>query len=351
MPIKNMKTISLCMIVKNESKVLRRCLDSVAHLMDEIIIVDTGSTDNTKNIALEYTDKVYDFEWINDFSAARNFAFSKATKDYIYAPDADEVLNEENQKKFKLLKDALIDDVEIVQMYYVTPSSNNTVQNAKKELRPKLFKRLRTFTWIDPIHETINTTPIIFDSDIEILHYPEGNHSKRDFSIFIDSFKKNKTLSNKILRMYVKELYKCGNDSDFLESQEVFLHFIDNTDCFKEISCALAHSYRILKDDANFFKYALKDFATDACSEMCYEIGLYYKEIKDYSEAIIWFYNCAFEVGPIIDVEISGRIAFYELSKCYQKLYDLSRPRNEEYKKMIDIYKAKGDEFKLPETL
>ena len=70
------------MIVKNESKVLRRCLDSVAHLMDEIIIVDTGSTDNTKKIALEYTDKVYDFEWINDFSAARNFAFSKATKDY-----------------------------------------------------------------------------------------------------------------------------------------------------------------------------------------------------------------------------------------------------------------------------
>ena len=54
MPIKNMKTISLCMIVKNESKVLRRCLDSVAHLMDEIIIVDTGSTDNTKNIALEF---------------------------------------------------------------------------------------------------------------------------------------------------------------------------------------------------------------------------------------------------------------------------------------------------------
>ena len=73
-----MITISLCMIVKNEEKLLARCLDSVAGLMDEIIIVDTGSTDRTKEIAARYTDKIYDFEWVQDFSAARNFAFSKA---------------------------------------------------------------------------------------------------------------------------------------------------------------------------------------------------------------------------------------------------------------------------------
>ena len=57
--------ISCCMIVKNEEKVLARCLDSVADLMDEIIIVDTGSTDGTKEIAARYTDKIYDFEWID----------------------------------------------------------------------------------------------------------------------------------------------------------------------------------------------------------------------------------------------------------------------------------------------
>ena len=79
-----MITISLCMIVKNEEKVLARCLDSIADLMDEIIIVDTGSSDNTKEIAKKYTDKIYDFAWIDDFSAARNYSFSKATKEYIY---------------------------------------------------------------------------------------------------------------------------------------------------------------------------------------------------------------------------------------------------------------------------
>lgn len=96
-----MITISLCMIVKNEERLLARCLDSVADLMDEIIIVDTGSTDQTKEIAARYTDKIYDFEWVQDFSAARNFAFSKATKEYIYSADADEVLDEENREVFR----------------------------------------------------------------------------------------------------------------------------------------------------------------------------------------------------------------------------------------------------------
>ena len=80
-----MISISMCMIVKNEQDILARCLDSYAGTYDELIIVDTGSTDNTKEIAAHYTDKIYDFEWINDFSAARNFAFSKAGCDYIFS--------------------------------------------------------------------------------------------------------------------------------------------------------------------------------------------------------------------------------------------------------------------------
>ena len=64
-----MCTISLCMIVKNEESVLARCLDSVRGIADEIILVDTGSTDATKDIARRYTDKVFDFVWVDDFAA------------------------------------------------------------------------------------------------------------------------------------------------------------------------------------------------------------------------------------------------------------------------------------------
>jgi len=106
-----MISISLCMIVKNEEGVLARCLDSLASVVDEIIIVDTGSSDSTKEIALRYTKQVYDFEWTGSFADARNFASAKATKEYIYTADADEYLDQENQEKLLQLKSILLPEI------------------------------------------------------------------------------------------------------------------------------------------------------------------------------------------------------------------------------------------------
>lgn len=86
--------LTLCMIVKNEENNLKECLSKVADYADEIVIVDTGSSDNTKAIALEFTDKVYDFKWCNDFSKARNFSLSKANNDWILVLDADEYVTD-----------------------------------------------------------------------------------------------------------------------------------------------------------------------------------------------------------------------------------------------------------------
>ena len=133
-----MITISVCMIVKDEEHCLDRCLKSLVSIADEFIIVDTGSSDHTKDIAKKYTDKVYDFKWTGSFSDARNYSFSLATKDYIYCADADEELDEENIKKFLTLKEHLLDEIELVQMYYSNQLENNTIYNFDKELRPKL---------------------------------------------------------------------------------------------------------------------------------------------------------------------------------------------------------------------
>ena len=84
------------MIVKNEEDVLIRCLESVKDIFDEIVIVDTGSTDNTKKHALQYTPFLYDFKWIDNFSAARDFSFSKCTKSFIFWLDADDVIKPED---------------------------------------------------------------------------------------------------------------------------------------------------------------------------------------------------------------------------------------------------------------
>ena len=94
-------TISLCMIVKNEETTLARCLDSVVGIADEIIIVDTGSTDRTKEIAGRYTDKIFDFPWVDDFAAARNFSFSKATMEYCMWLDASDILLGADQTNLK----------------------------------------------------------------------------------------------------------------------------------------------------------------------------------------------------------------------------------------------------------
>ena len=114
-----MITISVCMIVKNEEDVLERCLQSIEEFADEIIVVDTGSVDQTKEIAEKYADVVCDFQWCADFAAARNFSFSKATKDYCMWLDADDVVPESEQKKIVALKGKLEETkADVVMMPY-----------------------------------------------------------------------------------------------------------------------------------------------------------------------------------------------------------------------------------------
>jgi glycosyltransferase involved in cell wall biosynthesis len=96
-------TLSVCMIVKNEEQHLAYCLNSLSPVADEIIVVDTGSTDKTKEIAEAFGSKIYDFEWINDFSVARNHSLSKAQGDWILVMDADEVISFQDHEKLRKL--------------------------------------------------------------------------------------------------------------------------------------------------------------------------------------------------------------------------------------------------------
>ena len=96
-----MISLSLCMIVKNEEKVLPRILKPMKEIVDKILICDTGSTDRTKEIIREFTAEVYDFPWKNDFSAARNFISEKVSTDYWMWLDADDMITQENLFRLK----------------------------------------------------------------------------------------------------------------------------------------------------------------------------------------------------------------------------------------------------------
>lgn len=318
-----MMTFSLCMIVKNEEAVLARCLDSLADLMDEIIIVDTGSKDHTREIASCYTSQVYDFPWNGDFSAARNFSFSKARMDYIYAPDADEVLDEENRRRLARLKEVLLPEVEIVQMKYRTLSEYDTVLNAASEYRPKLFKRLRSFTWVDPIHETIRLEPVVFDSDIEILHMPTGLHSRRDFGAFERLVEMRQPLSEKLMKMYATELFKRGEIEDLQRAQpywETVLETDTDPEHIRWAVCILGKSREMQQQPEAFFAAILKDMGQTPCSEVCYLLGLHFAHSGNAREASLWFYNAAFETSPVLDIHAGGDDALQALIGCYEQL-------------------------------
>lgn len=355
-----MPTISMCMIVKNEAAILERCLTSYRGLFDEIIIVDTGSTDETKAIASRHTPLLFEYPWNGDFAAARNFSFSKATCDYIFSADADEVLDDNNRAAFFSLKRALLPEIEIVQMKYVNSTDYNTVYNCKKEYRPKLFKRLRPFTWVSPIHETVRLTPVIFDSDIEILHLPLTSHTRRDFDLFIHSVQNGTVLEPYALKMFCKELFISGTDDDFLAAAEVFHTRLKNaytdSDCLKNIACVRARIFRLTGNCNEFFKICLKDMAESPCAEICMELGNYYFGTADYEEAVLWYINAANETESILDIRTSCNLPLYALADCYDALARIAEEEGDEplaqtYRSNRDQYTEQARAWSLPEEL
>lgn len=333
-----MISVSLCMIVKNESAVLKRCLDSVCNLVDEIIIVDTGSTDNTKEIASDYTSNIYDFKWIGDFSAARNYAFSLANCDYIYSADADEIIDEENQAKFLALKEALDEEIEIVQMFYANQLENGSVYNFDRELRPKLFKRVRSFTWVEKIHETIRELPLVYDSDIEIIHKPLSNHSGRDLKIFADMLSKEEELSARLIDFYSRELFVSGAEEDFKIAEEYFTAIAEAEDTAEDLLkvalCVVVKAAFIRKDYLKMYRYAMKAVALEPDSEICFILGAYYEAQKEYKEAALWYYNAVFETTAILNIRYSKKFPLEGLVSVYTSLGLVEEAH--QYQQMLD---------------
>lgn len=341
-----MVTISVCMIVKNEEEQLGACLESLRPIADEIIVVDTGSADRTKEIAARFTNRIYDFAWIDDFSAARNFAFSKAKMDYIYTADADELLDEANIRRFLDMKRVLLPEIEIVQMHYLNLMERNTAYNSKRELRPKLFKRLRTFEWINPVHETVRLDPVIYNSDIEIQHLAKGSHAKRDFATFQKALRKGMRLDKTLHSMYAKELFIAGDAEDFAEAEDFFAKsYSDGSrtpDERREAACVLARGYRLSGRTSDFFKFILREAAICPSSEICAETGEYFYLQGDFAEALCWFNDAIFETEAVISVYVKGKASLNRLADCYEHTGEPEKAR--EYREM-------AEKWELPETV
>lgn len=198
--------ISLCMIVKNEEKYLAKCLNSVKDIVDEIVIVDTGSKDKTVKIAETFGAKIYYFQWTNNFSEARNESLKYATKDWILIMDADDEFCIEDKDKFKELINNLSDENSLY--YFETLNyCGNFVDsnNISINLNPRLFKNNHGFYYKGEVHnQLLNSSFKVKDTNYPIRIYHYG---------YLDESIKSKNKRNRNIELLKEQLRKNPNDN------------------------------------------------------------------------------------------------------------------------------------------
>jgi len=327
-----MCTITLCMIVKNEEEVLHQCLNSVKEICDEIIIVDTGSTDKTKEISYQFTEKVIDFKWIDDFSAARNFAFSHATMDYILWLDADDILLNEDLHKFKNLKKNLDISIDAVSMIYniAFDEYGNPTFSYR---RNRLIKRVNNFKWIGPVHEYLNVHGNILSADIAITHRKtdktnQSIQSDRNLKIYEDRMKKGETFTPRDLFYYANEL---KDHNQFQKSIIYYREFLATKKGWVEDeirACInMAECYRKLGNLEKETESLVMSINYDVPRpEVSCRLGDFYKNKRNYKKAITWYrLALEIEVDNLQGFKEEAYSTWYphlQLCECYWKIGD-----------------------------
>lgn len=269
------QTISLCMIAKNEEKNIANCLNSAKEIADEIIVVDTGSMDMTKQIANKFGAKVFDFKWNDDFSKARNESIKNATKDWILVLDADEVLDEEGIKEIKSLVESKDADGYLgAQINYTNDSNiagfmpaidkrlNNGYKGFYVSLIARLFRNKKNYHFSGAVHELVEdsikkTNGKILVSNVKIHHY--GN---------------------------VEPEAAAGKKKYYLELAKKKANELQSADSYYELGVLLKENGNE-KEAAEAFNRAIK---SDKSHRMAlYELGIAFEKAKDYDNAIIYY--------------------------------------------------------------
>lgn len=355
-----MVTVSLCMIVKNEEDVIGRCLESVRGMVDEIIVVDTGSGDRTKEIAGQFTDSVYDFEWIEDFSAARNFAFSKASMDYCMWLDADDVILDRDRALFLSLKETLEPDVQVVMMKYNTgfDSEGNVTFSYYRE---RLLKNHAGHVWLGAVHEVIAPVGKTVHSDFAVTHKKlHPSDPDRNLRIFEKQLANGVTLDPRQRFYYGRELYY---HKQYERAIQVFEAFLDEGQGWIEnVLDACLHSaycyYGIGKDEL-----ALQSLLRGLCydlprAELCCQIGKHFLDRGRYELAIFWYelaLTCKRQDsrGGFVQLDSYTYTPCMQLCVCYDRLGDEEKaiayneraghyqPDSEAYRHNLAYYEAK----------
>ena len=215
------------MIVKNEEKTIAKCLSSVKKYMDEIVVIDTGSTDKTKEIAKNFGARIYDFVWVNDFSAARNFAKTKATKQWILQLDADEYMDEGSIKLLIHSLRNIKDDGIVLPIHNL--NDEGKVGIIHQNIR--VFKNIGSLFYEGRIHEHLKhkhrdmtlkaVSGHIMHTGYQDRIVEEKSKRERNLELLLeevkehpqDAYRLNNLATNYILRKDFKQTIRYANDA------------------------------------------------------------------------------------------------------------------------------------------
>nr|WP_216651728.1 glycosyltransferase [Paenibacillus sp. NEAU-GSW1] len=326
-----MITISLCMIVKNEEDTIGSCLSSVAEAVDEVIIVDTGSTDRTKSIVEPFHARLYDFQWIDDFAAARNYAFSLATKEYIFWLDADDVLTKDNLDKLIALKATLDASVDSVTMdYHLAFDEFGEVSSSVT--RNRLVKRANQYRWFGAVHEYLGVWGNIYHSDIAVTHSSIHHDNDRNLNIYEKRFSNGEQFTVRDLYYFANELLDHKQYERAIDFYEKFLTtkqgwIEDNiSSCGKMADC-----YHQLGNHEKELECSLRSFQYDTPrAEYCCRVGYHFLHNREIQTAIFW-YNLATNVilpekkMGFHNVACSTWLPHLQLCVCYDQIGEYSK--------------------------
>ncbi|WP_379136526.1 glycosyltransferase [Paenibacillus sp. sgz500958] len=320
------------MIVRNEEEHLSDCLRCVIDLVDEIIIVDTGSSDRTRQIAAIYTKQIIEFNWNDDFSEARNFAFSQASMEYILWLDADDRLMEVDRGKLRRLKEHLQPGIDSVVMEYNLAMDEEGRPAVITRLH-RLVRRIKKYMWKEPIHEYLD----VYDgetiiSDIAVTHCRVGDHSLRNLEILRKWCGSNGKLQGRLLYYYASEHADLG----WYEKAVVFFkRYLQEDQGDREgqlMACArladcyskLGHSEERLQALLKSFQYGLPH------AEFCSNLGSCFEEREEWETAVYWYTQAlnlakAPRTLPLENKILSTWLPHCRLCVCYARLGNLTK--------------------------
>lgn len=312
------------MIVKDEQKVLARCLSSVKPFADEIVVVDTGSSDRTLSVAGRFTNKIFAFEWCDDFSAARNFSFSKATCDLIMWLDADDVVTEEDAKKINALKEQMR-SYDVAFLLYASGFEGE--RPTLTYFRERIFRRGKGFVWKGAVHEAVEAHGRVLYSDAKICHKKVRTGDKwRNLNIYRKLISDGGRLEPRDKFYYGRELMFCGL---YREAAAILTDFL-NGEGWAENKCEaclnLYSVYSALGDKQTAVWWALKSFCYGMPkSRACCIMGAEMADKGDIYAAIFWYKTAAvlpqnLQSGAFVEEDCSGYIPYLQLCVLYDRL-------------------------------